>query len=55
MVCGSDQFCAGTKMGVEVTILSVDDLMESNVQSNWGLLTIDATNAFNCINRILLL
>ena len=55
MVCGSDQLCAGVKMGIEAAFHAVHDLFERNTNSDWGLLTIDASNAFNSLNRVALL
>ena len=52
---GVDQLCAGVKMGIEAAFHAVHDLFDSNAEADWGLLTIDATNAFNSINRIALL
>ena len=45
MICGSDQLCAGVRMGIEGAIHTIGDLNEHAV-SDWGLLMIDATNAF---------
>ena len=54
LMCGSDQLCAGIRMGIEGAIHAVGELYE-NSESDWGLLLIDATNAFNSINQKALL
>ena len=50
-MCGSVLLCASVRCGVECAVLAAFDLFNNN---NYGLLTIDAHNAFNSINRILL-
>ena len=52
MTCGTDQLCAGVKMGIEAAFHAVHDLFEDNKESDWGILTIDASNAFNSLNRV---
>ena len=51
-VCGSSQLCAGVQCSIEGAIHSVRDMFNSN---DWGLLMVDARNAFNSINRSSLL
>ena len=51
-ICGSVQLCAGVRCGIEGAIHSVSDLFHSN---DYGILTMDASNAFNSINRISLI
>ena len=46
---GNLQLCAGHKSGCEIGIHSAVDLFKDN--NNHGLLQIDAENAFNSINR----
>ena len=50
--CGSHQLCAGLQCGIEGAVHAACDLFESN---DWGMLMVDASNAFNSINRITLL
>ena len=52
LVCGASQLCAGLKCGVEGAIHAAVDLFDSN---DHGVLVIDASNAFNSINRLSLL
>ena len=51
-VCGSVHLCAGVRCGVEGAIHAVPDLFNSN---DYGVLTMDATNAFKSINRVSLI
>lgn len=50
---GYEQMCAGQEGGCEVAIHAVHDLFECD--STHGFIQIDASNAFNSINRKLLL
>ena len=57
VICGSDQLCAGRECDVEGPIHAMNELFDTN-QSNssgWGMLLIDASNAFNLFNHILML
>lgn len=50
--CGIDQLCAGLSSGVEGGIGTAHHLIEQqNNEEYWGFLLVDATNAFNLINR----
>ena len=53
-VCEARQLCAGLKCGIEGAIHAATDLFESHDDS-YGMLIMDARNAFNSINRISLL
>ncbi len=56
-VCGSDQLCTGVKLGTEgaIHVHTLDDLYNNNHEDDWGLLLVDASNAFNHLNRMALL
>ena len=54
-LCGTDQLSAGTKLGVEGAIHAMDDLFVHKHEDDWGLLLVDASNAFNRLNRMALL
>ncbi len=49
-VCGTSQLGAGLQCGIEGAIHVVSNLWNAN--DDYGLVMIDATNAFNSINRI---
>ena len=49
---GMSQPCAGTRAGIEGAVHAVKDLFEENKQDGWGVLMVDANNAFNSLNRI---
>ena len=51
MACQDDQLCAGLKVGIDGAIHGVQALWDENsTTENWGLLLVDADNAFNEIN-----
>ena len=52
-VTGYQQLCAGLESGCEVAVHAVVDLFEED--KTHGFIQIDASNAFNSINRTLLL
>lgn len=49
----ANQLCSGLRGGIEGGIHVMTTLFESNCNpdSNWGMLLVDAKNAFNMINR----
>uniref|UniRef100_A0A1X7VKB1 Uncharacterized protein n=1 Tax=Amphimedon queenslandica TaxID=400682 RepID=A0A1X7VKB1_AMPQE len=50
-ICSTSQLCGGMKAGIEGAIHTVYDLFEQRGRNGWGVLMIDATNAFNNMNR----
>ena len=57
MVCGSDQLCAGLSSGIEGAIHAMNSLFSThnNLDSSWGVLMVDASNAFNSLNHTAML
>eukprot|EP00957_Ditylum_brightwellii_P166370 12664988-Ditylum_brightwellii.AAC.1 len=50
--CGIKQLCSGLKAGIKGAIHIMNQLwLEHGGEENWGILLIDAKNAFNQINR----
>ena len=51
-LCGADQFCGGIKTGIEGAIHTMNDLYsQHSTSSDWGVLLVDASNAFNSLNH----
>ena len=51
-VCEIDQLFSGLCSGLEVSIHAVRELFDEHCNLGWGLLLVDATNAFNSVNRV---
>lgn len=51
-LCGADQLCSGLRSGLEGVIHAVKELFDDHCNQGWGLLLVDASNAFNFINRV---
>ena len=53
MSCQYDQMCAGLKAGIDGAVHGVQDIWDENSTTEyWGLLIVDAKNAFNDINQV---
>ena len=48
---GTSQLCGGVHSSIEGAIHTVRDLFDEDQEEGWGVLLIDASNAFNSINR----
>ena len=49
LACGTDQLCGGVKGSIEGAVHAMNDLfaLHSNSETGWGVLLVDASNAFN--------
>eukprot|EP00731_Ephydatia_muelleri_P028196 Em0019g1069a len=50
-LCGVSQLCSGLEAGIEGAVHAIRELFEDNRGSCWGVLLVDAKNAFNSLNR----
>ena len=50
--CSSDQICSGLKSGIKGSIHSMRNLFDEQAQDGYGLLLMDAVNAFNSMSRL---
>jgi len=57
LACGSDQLCTGLRAGIEGTIHALNELFEihQDQPTGWGVLLVDAANAFNSLNHAAIL
>ena len=51
-LCGADQLCSGLKGGIEGAIHSVNRIFSESSSLGYGVLMVDAKNAFNSVNRV---
>ena len=49
--CNSDQLCSGIKAGMEAAIHATRELFQERCEDGFGLLLMDAANAFGCLSR----
>ena len=49
--CSTDQLACGLKAGVEGAIHALSDVFDDNKEDGCGMLLMDASNAFNSLNR----
>ena len=49
--CGADQLCSGLRGGIEGAVHAVREMFESNARDGYGVILVDAKNAFNSVNR----
>ena len=52
MLCGTDQLASGLKAGIEGAVHAMTELYNQHSGNGWGLLLVDAKNAFSMVNRV---
>ena len=51
IACNSDQLCSGIQAGIEAAVHSVRQIYNEKSIKGFGLLLMDADNAFNSVKR----
>ena len=51
MECLADQLASSVKSGIEEAVHAFADLFHEHAVDGWGLLLVDASNAFNAVSR----
>ena len=51
-MCEISQLSAGIRAGIEGAIHAINDIFNEHGDEGWGVLMVDASNAFNSVNRI---
>ncbi len=49
--CNAEPLCSGVKAALEGAIHAMSDTFKEKSSCGWGLLLVDAENAFNSVNR----
>ena len=54
-VCGISQLCVRVRSGLEGAVRAINDLFNAHSEEEWGILMVDASNAFNSVNSLAIL